>query len=89
MNIFQSASGRRPTVVSADYQSDSSQTLTATDVESPEDNNNQYSGLRSTNVRPTPNNTSNPSLTSLASATRLINQQLLGNLSGSKHYTGK
>ncbi|XP_015116418.1 potassium voltage-gated channel protein Shab isoform X3 [Diachasma alloeum] len=51
----------------------------------PEDNNNLYADLRS--GRPT-STTTNSSLTSLASATRLINQQLFGNLSGTKQYTG-
>ncbi|XP_063976637.1 potassium voltage-gated channel protein Shab isoform X2 [Diachasmimorpha longicaudata] len=50
-----------------------------------EDNNNLYADLRS--GRPT-STTTNTSLTSLASATRLINQQLFGNLSGTKQYTG-
>ncbi|XP_011303398.1 potassium voltage-gated channel subfamily B member 1 isoform X2 [Fopius arisanus] len=64
---------------------DATPTNTPRDVGDLEDNNNLQIGLRS--QRPI-STTSNSSLTSLASATRLINQQLFGNLSGSKQYTG-
>ncbi|KAK0093930.1 hypothetical protein PV326_012318 [Microctonus aethiopoides] len=82
--VTKSASGRRSTIVSGEQYESGQSNATRSEIEGTEDNNNLYSGVRG---RPT-SNVSNTSLTNLASATRLINQHLVGNLSGSKQYTG-
>ncbi|XP_034940063.1 potassium voltage-gated channel protein Shab isoform X2 [Chelonus insularis] len=79
------SAGRRPTISPIDSQEKSTENTTKR-TEGLEDNNNLYPGLRSNH--PLIGNTSNTSLASLTSATRLINQQLFGNLSGSKQYSG-
>ncbi|XP_044586451.1 potassium voltage-gated channel subfamily B member 1-like isoform X1 [Cotesia glomerata] len=81
--VAKSASGRRPTIT-GDQQS-SNQSNTTKTPDALEDNNNSYVGLRGGRGT-VPGNTSNTSLTSLASASRLINQHLFGNSGGTKQY---
>ncbi|XP_008550173.1 potassium voltage-gated channel protein Shab isoform X2 [Microplitis demolitor] len=80
--VAKSASGRRPIISDQDSKSN-----TTKSPDGLEDNNNSYVGLRGGRAT-VPGNTSNTSLTSLASASRLISQQLVGNTTGSTKQYG-